>query len=165
MEIRPKIKLELTRSDRFIESIGWGLLSLLWILTLLSYENLPETIPTHFNGLGQVNDYGSKMTLMFLPVMGTLLFIGLTALNNYPHIFNLPVKVTKENAFRQYTNATRMIRVLKIIIVVIFSLVVFVIVKAVKSDKPVSNIWLLPVILGLVLVPNSYFFIKSIKMK
>jgi uncharacterized membrane protein len=165
MEMRPKIRIELSKSDRLIEILAWTLLALLWFLTLLFYDGLPETIPIHFNEMGHPNDYGSKMTIMFLPVFGTLLFLGLTTLNKYPHIFNLPVKVTEINAYRQYTNATRMIRVLKLVIMVVFSLAVVMIIKAAKIDSDESNIWLLPVIIGLVVIPITYFILKSIKMK
>ena len=165
MEIKPKIRLVHSKSDRLIEIIAWAFLALLWILTLLFYDGLPETIPIHFNAMGHPNEYESKMTIMFLPVFGTLLFLGLTTLNKYPHILNLPIKVTESNAYRQYTNATRMIRVLKLVIMVVFSLAVVMIIKAAKIDSEKSNIWLMPVIIGLVVIPTAYFILKSTKMK
>ena len=55
-----------------------------------------------------------------LPIISTLLFIGLTTLNKYPYMFNYPSQITKENSVHQYTNATRMMRVLKLVIVLLF---------------------------------------------
>jgi uncharacterized membrane protein len=75
METRPRIKLELTYGDRFIETISWVFLAFLWILTLSFYDKLPDIIPIHFDLLGQPNDHGSKLTIMFLPIIGTLVFI------------------------------------------------------------------------------------------
>lgn len=51
--------------------------------------------------------------------------IGMTIVNRFPHLFNYPVKITKENAFRQYANASRMMRYLKFISVVILGVISF----------------------------------------
>ena len=165
METRPRLKLELSYGDRFIEAISWALLAILWILTLSFYDKLPEIIPTHFDTLGQPNQHGSKLSIMFLPVIGTLVFVGLTVLNIYPHIFNLPVKINESNAYRQYTNATRMLRILKISITLIISLVVVMIITAVKEGTSKSNIWLMPIILGIIIIPIIYFLIKAVKLR
>jgi len=165
METRPRIKLELSTGDRFIEAISWAFLAILWILTLTFYDKLPDIIPTHFDALGQPNDHGSKLVIMFLPVIGTLVFLGLTVLNMYPHVFNLPVKITESNAYRQYTNATRMIRVLKISITLVFSLGVVMIIKAANESTVGSNIWFIPIVLGLFILPLIYYFTKAIKMR
>jgi Na+/melibiose symporter-like transporter len=134
-------------------------------LTLSFYDKLPDIIPIHFDLLGQPNDHGSKLTIMFLPIIGTLVFIGLTVLNMYPHIFNLPVKINESNAQRQYTNATRMLRILKISITLIFSLVVVMVIEASKEGNAKSNIWLMPIILGIIIIPITYFLTKAIKMR
>jgi Na+/melibiose symporter-like transporter len=83
----------------------------------------------------------------------------------YPHIFNLPVKINESNAQRQYTNATRMLRILKISTTLIFSLVVVMIIEASKEGTAKSNIWLMPIILGIIIIPITYFLTKAIKMR
>lgn len=165
MENRPILKLDLSSGDRFIEAIGWAFLAILWVVTLSFYDKLPEIIPTHFDALGQPNQHGSKLSIMFLPVIGTLVFLGLTVLNMYPHIFNLPVKINESNAYRQYTNATRMLRIIKISITIVFSLVVYMIIVAAKEGAAKSNIWALPIILGIIIIPIIYFLIKAVKMR
>jgi uncharacterized membrane protein len=119
MEKRPRLKLERSTADKLIEIGGWLLISVVWGFTLSNYPNLPETIPTHYNGAGQADGFGGKATILTLPLIATVLFGGLTFLNKFPHIFNYPTIITQHNALRQYTNATRMIRYLKLIIVVI----------------------------------------------
>ena len=113
MADRPKIKLNLSKSDKVIEITSWALLIGIWVLAILNFSDLPETIPTHYNGAGEADGFGEKTNIFVLPVIGTILFIGMTILNNYPHIFNYPSTITNENAYNQYSNATRMIRILK----------------------------------------------------
>ncbi len=163
MEVRPKIKIERTPTDIILEIMGWVALAGLWIFILMNYSNLPETIPTHFNGAGKVDNYGSKATLFMLPIIATLAYIGLTVLNNYPHVFNYPTKLTAENALRQYTGATRMIRYLKLVIVLVFSMIVFMTLQTAAGQSDGLGAWFLPFTLGLIFIPLGIFVIQSFR--
>ncbi|MEI6090122.1 MAG: DUF1648 domain-containing protein [bacterium] len=163
MGTRPRIKLELTNYDRLFETLGWSILLTLWIFTVTNYYNLPETIPTHFNGAGHIDSFGSKFTIFLLPIIGTILFIGMTLLNNFPHIFNYPTNITADNALEQYTNATKLIRYLKLILVVIFTIITYMIIRTTKGLSDGLGVWFLPLTLGLIFIPVIYYTIKSIK--
>jgi len=165
MEERPKVKIELSTIDKVIEVLGWLALITLWGLIVLNYSNLPETIPTHYNGLGQVDSYGNKTTIFMLPVIGTILFVGMSILNKYPHIFNYPTNITADNARQQYTNATRMIRYLKFAIALIFSLKVFKTLQTATGKSGGLGTWFLPLELGLIFIPAIFYLIKSFKMR
>ena len=165
MSTRPTPEIQTSQFDKLIEFLGWVCLILLWVITIISYARLPEIIPTHFNASGQADDEGSKMILFFLPVIGTLIFVGLTVLNQYPHIFNYPVAITEANAQKQYNNAVRMLKVLKLILAVVFSILVFLIYHAASTDNGSLGIWFLPVVLGMILIPLGYFVYKAVKGK
>lgn len=165
MSPRPAPEIQTSGFDKMIELAGWVCLILLWIITVLSYASLPEIIPTHFNASGQADDEGSKMVLFFLPVIGTLIFVAMTVLNYYPHIFNYPVAITEANAQKQYNNAQRMIKVLKLILAVVFSILVFLIYHAASTDNGSLGIWFLPAVLGMILIPLGYFIYKAVKQK
>ena len=162
---RPKIKLGLTYTDKIIEFIGWVLLIGTWILAILSFSNLPESIPTHFNGAGEADGFGEKSNIFALPIIGTILFIGMTMLNKNPHIFNYPKAITNENALSQYSNATRMIRILKLIIVFVFGLILVMTLQYANGNADGLGTWFLPLTIGLFTIPTLYFLIKSIKIK
>jgi len=165
MEARPKIKLELTTADKTIEIIGWLLIIAVWGLTITNYSNLPDSIPTHYNGAGQADGFGGKATILTLPLIATILFIGMTILNKFPHVFNYPTNITQDNAFRQYTNATRLIRYLKLIVVFIFGLIAFKTIQNANGEADGLGIWFLPLTMGLIFIPLTYFVIKSFKTK
>ncbi|HSF88019.1 MAG TPA: DUF1648 domain-containing protein [Saprospiraceae bacterium] len=165
MSQRPRLQIPLTAPDRIIEAAGWVCLAALWAMTLYAYGNLPETIPTHFGVGGEVDDYGSKMTLFFLPVIGTILFIGLTVLNNYPHIFNYPADITPENALSQYTNATRMIRMIKFSITFISLVIVYMIYNAVITGSGRLGSAFVPILVVVLVIPLAYFTIRAIRGK
>jgi uncharacterized membrane protein len=165
MKDRPKIKLELTTTDKTFEIMGWLSVLTIWVLTITNYSQLPETIPIHYNGEGQADSFGGKATILTLTAMATALFVGMTFLNKFPHIFNYPIRITEENAIRQYTNATRMIRYLKLIIVVVFGLIAFKTIQNVNGRADGLGTWFLPLILGLIFLPLAYFVAKSLKTK
>lgn len=165
MKERPRLNLELTQADKSVEIIGWLLIFAIWGLTILSYQNLPDTIPTHYNGAGVADGFGDKWRIWTLPLIATVLFFGLTILNKFPHIFNYPTAITEENALKQYTNATRLIRYLKVIIAVIFGLIAFLTIRHANGQTDGLGVWFLPLTMGLIFMPLIYFLIKSIKTK
>lgn len=120
---RPKITIEPTQTDRLLEGLAATGLLLLLLLPIAYYGDLPDSIPQHFNAAGEVDRYGSKASLWFLPGMGVFLYVLLTVLNRWPHIFNYPVKITAENAEKQYRMATRLLRILKTVILFLFAVI------------------------------------------
>ncbi|MFM7638826.1 MAG: DUF1648 domain-containing protein [Bacteroidota bacterium] len=158
-----KIKLELTTTDKTFEILGWVSIFAVWVLTITNYTNLPDTIPTHYNGAGQADGFGGKGNILTLPLIATVLFIGLTILNKFPHVFNYPTNITTDNALQQYTNATRMIRYLKFIIVVIFGLIALQTIRNASGQRSGLGVWFLPLTLGLIFISMTYFVIKSFK--
>jgi uncharacterized membrane protein len=73
MEVRPKIKLELSTTDKAFEVIGWLLIFSVWGLIITNYAILPDTIPAHYNGAGEVDEFGGKETILTLPITATVL--------------------------------------------------------------------------------------------
>lgn len=70
------------------------------------YPQLPATIPTHFNGAGQVDGWGGKNTLFMMPALGILLiYLPMTIMQRFPQIYNYMWAITEENARVQYQMA------------------------------------------------------------
>jgi uncharacterized membrane protein len=165
MEERPRIKIELSGADRILESVGWLALIFLWVLTILNYTKMPESVPIHFNAAGEVNGYGNKASIFILPVTGLVVFIGMTILNRFPHIFNYPVNITLENAEKQYLNATRTVRYLKSIIVITFLIIEYQTIQTVTGKSEGLGVWFFPVTMGLILIPTIVFVIRAYRTK
>lgn len=163
MNAMPKIKPELSRLDRLLERAGEILLVAFWVLAFYIFIQLPATIPIHYNARGVADGYGSKAVYFILPVMATVLYFTLTALNKYPHIFNYMVKITAENAAVQYGIATRMLRLLKLALLIVFSLILLFIYLTAKGIDNNLGIWLMPIISALTLIPVVIGAIQSVQ--
>lgn len=77
-----------------------------------------KTIPTHWNLLGEVDEYGSSINILIITIINILSFISLTFLSNHPEICNFPSPYkNKKIAFKKMSN---LITLIKLFISVIF---------------------------------------------
>ncbi|HTQ64794.1 MAG TPA: DUF1648 domain-containing protein [Puia sp.] len=163
---RPLIKLIPAGLDLFLDRLAWMGILFIWIYTIIHYSQLPDTIPSQYNFKGEADNYGTKKIMWILPGILTVLVIGLTILNRYPQVFNYPVKITEENALRQYTMATRLIRFLKLTIVVLIIFVDIKMTKSVHDNQSNLGSWFLPAfIAGIFILLMIYLYEAAIKKK
>lgn len=160
---RPRIKVKKEQLDYILESIAWlGWLAMI-ILPAIYYQELPDQVPTHFNATGEADAWGGKMHLLLLPLIGSVLFFGMIILNNYPHIFNLPVKITEENAEKQYRSAQRLIRSVNISMMLIFPYLIYGSIQNALGNMNGLGSWTLPIILILSFLPIGIYFFQQMK--
>lgn len=161
-EDRPRLNLVKSQTDLFLEYLTWGLIFCSLIYTIIYYSRLPENIPMHFNYSGKVTRYGGKDSIWALNIIGYLVVYGGYYLNKFPHIFNYPQKITRENAEKFYSDATKMIRYLNLCIAFLFSIISFEIINiAMDSSKkinPAFNYIIIVIIIGMTVFPIVYIF-------
>ncbi|WP_269078924.1 DUF1648 domain-containing protein [Planococcus halocryophilus] len=87
------------------------------------WDSLPEKVPVHYNEMGNVNRLGNKEELFLLPLLGTILWVVLTILEKYPHLYNY-LNLTNDNRVTQYKNGKLMVNVLKNELVLLFSFLI-----------------------------------------
>jgi uncharacterized membrane protein len=144
-EERPRIKIPLNTHDFAIEFLGLSFLIILIIIPLIYYNRLPERIPVHFNAAGTPDGFGSRSSLFILPATGLFMYLLLTVLAAFPHIFNFPVTITPENAEVQYRLATRLLRILKTVILILFSFISWMSVRTATGNATGLGKMFLPV--------------------
>jgi uncharacterized membrane protein len=165
MNHQPKIKPVLTSGERMMELLSIVMLGIMWLLVIFYFAKLPDPVPVHFDAKGEPDAYGSKTISVFLPIIAGLLFAGMTIINRYPHIFNYPVKITPENARRQYSFATRLVRLLKLVIMFVFLLIEYFMFRTALGQSAGLGVWFLPVFLVLINVPVIYYIVLAIRKK
>ncbi|MFM2212990.1 MAG: hypothetical protein RL427_253 [Bacteroidota bacterium] len=160
---RPHLQLAVSQSDKVTEVLVVLVLVVFWIYTLLSYKTLPDVIPTHFVADGKADGYGLKWTILTLPLVGLLFYIGLSVLGRYPHKFNYPVDVTKANAEQLYRSAVQMLRVMKLVLIIVFFVMTY---QTVESALGITSFVTkngLFIDFALMFIPLFYFLIKMSK--
>lgn len=143
--------------------MGWIIVALNYLLVLVFYFDLPDTIPTHFNLQGEADDYGHKSTLWIIPILSTALYFGMGFFVTHmkPSNINYPIKVTEKNAPRLYTMGLRMLVVINLATVVAFLLTTFAIVFKVKGILDTLDV---PMLIGIWIVAGLVPFYFLYKM-
>jgi uncharacterized membrane protein len=71
------------------------------------WPDLPERVPMHFGVSGAPDAWGARATLLVPLLILVPIDILLLVLLRIPHVYNYPVRVTKENARALYTIGRR----------------------------------------------------------
>lgn len=87
------------------------------------------------------------------------LYVSLTILGRFPHIYNYLCDITEENAYFQYLNARMMISFLKTGIVIFFSYIEWTILEVSLNKSQGMEFWCIP--LYLVLLFGAMLFLFS----
>lgn len=106
------------------------------------WNQIPDQIPGHFDGAGNIDRWGDKSELWITPVMSLILYAGISVLENFPGVWNTGVKVTPENHDRVYGTLQNMISTEKLVMVSLFTCV-----TASSAFVMPLPVWFLPVTL------------------
>jgi len=136
--------------DWFFELLSFSLL-LGFGYVLYYLPSLPEEVPIHLNGRGEVDGWGSPWVMLMLPVIGLGVWIIMTLVQRSPENFNYPVKITEENKAYQYALSLRFMRFIKASIMVLFAFICKGMVDLALTGSTYFGNWLLIVILGVLL--------------
>ena len=158
---RPVIRPEMGPLDWLLEAVALSGLMFFAGYALYHYPNLPHTIPTHFNGSGTADEFGGKESFLILPGTSLFIYVLLTMINRRPYRFNFMVKITKENALRQYTLATRMVRTLKGSLIWLFWFICHMTLQVATGAAQGMGMWFLPVFLGIIFIPLIAYFVLA----
>lgn len=158
---RPKLKPEMAPIDWLLEIFALCALAFLAGYTVYWYSRLPEVIPTHFNFKGEVDDYGNRSELWFLPAIGLFIYVLMTLIALVPHTFNFPWKITPQNALRQYRLAIRMIRTLKLTLVLLFTAIVHNMVRSALTHGLEMSWWFMPFFMAAVFLPVIIYMVVA----
>ncbi|MCK0110202.1 DUF1648 domain-containing protein [Flavobacteriaceae bacterium S0825] len=161
---RPRIKVPFETVDIIIEFISITLLILMWVYCIVNYMELPDTIATHFNGAGEPDGYGSKQTVWVIPIIATVMYIGLFILNKYPHMHNYMVNITEENALKNYKFSTRIVRVVNFLCVLLMTYITYMIVESAFGKQFNLGTWFVPVVIGVSIILPIIIFVYMRKM-
>lgn len=158
---QPKIVPPRTPIQQLLNTLALVALVGFVIYFLLKWPGLPDPIPRHYNGAGEPDAYGSKYTLMILPLLAIAIYFTFNYLNQKPYTFNYPVKITEENAAYQYTLAMNMMSALSTSIILAFFYISWRTVAVVNQEVSGLGWWFLPAFLLITFLPIIVYWIKA----
>jgi uncharacterized membrane protein len=154
----------LTKTDKIIEFSCLLMLLTIWGLVINRYPNLPELIPMHYNLEGKVDRFGGRTTIFALPILTTVLYIGLTLFHLFPKQIKYPASIAIANKQLLFIIAMRMIRYLKLIIVVLFGYILYIDIQYSNGIATGLGVWFLPITIVVMCLPTIYFIFMATKL-
>lgn len=156
--VRPKIRLSWTASDKLLALAATAGLLLLLGAVPFFWHQLPDQVPRHFNVRGEADAWGAKGTILILPIVGAVLYTVTMLLVRVPHVYNYPVPITEKNAEGQYRLARRLLLLLNALILWLFAGIFFSEVSVALGRKDGLPVVLIVVpLVGSLLISVWYF--------
>lgn len=156
---KPKINVPWEPLDIIVDLISATLFILMIIYTAINYEQLSETIPTHFNASGEADGFGDKSHVWLLPILGIVMYIILFIINKYPHLHNYMVNITEDNALKNYRFSTRIVRFANLFMAILFVVIQYVMIEQGKGNNINLSGWFLPIIIGFSVILPIFIFL------
>jgi len=123
------MKLKHTKLQIILEIITVLILIAMVVNLKVSWENIADKIPAHYNAAGEVDKWGQKSELFFVPIICIVLYILLTFITFFPALWNVPISFNEENKTRVYASMKNMMCLLKLEMVINFAYISY------KSSK------------------------------
>lgn len=162
---QPKLTVKKTVFERISTFLALAIMMGNILYLLFVWNSLPNKIAIHFTISGEADGWGTKWVLWIIPVISILLWGFLTLIENYPHTFNYIVKITEENAERQYRSARIFINIMKLETILFFFYINWVMIQIGldKLSKPYP--WDLLIFLGIVFSSIIIYMIHSYRIR
>ena len=130
------------------------------IYLFVAWGSLTDKVPGHYNAAGEIDRMGSRYELLITPIVGWLMYLGISVVERFPQVWNTGVTVTEENKERVYRVIRNMLSTLKIIMILVF--VFLTINSSLSTPLPV---WFTPTYIILIFGTLILFIIRLIKVK
>ena len=114
------MKLKYTKFQIVLEIIGLLLIVGMIVFVYTHWDQIPQQVPMHYNAMGEIDSWGSKYEILFLPAISILLYAFITAVSFFPQIWNVPVKITDENKETVYLSTKDLLIIMKVEILMSF---------------------------------------------
>lgn len=158
---RPVIKLPRTALDNCLETVSvLGLFAMVYLLARY-WPVLPAIVPTHFGPAGQPDGWGKKISLFVNLSIGLFLYLGLTILYRFPHIYNYLYTINEANAQVQYRLARSLISGLKAGVILIFTYGEWAAIRTALGQTTGLGPWFLFIVMVFSLGPILFYLYKS----
>jgi uncharacterized membrane protein len=164
-EKRPAPQLYWSKSDVLLQVIAFLGVVTSGVLLAVRWPGLPDIVPRHFGVTGQPDAWGSKVSLLQLPIVTFVLYVLLTVLERFPNSFNYPWRITPENAQTQYRIARKLLISVKALMVWTFFFILWRTLEAALGVRGGLGPWFVPLIVGATAALIAYFMYRGARAR
>ena len=104
-----KVKVHRTLEGTILEMAFVLIVLIVWGLIIWLVHQAPDIVPTHFDGSGNPNAYGSPVRVTIPCIIITIAAIGCMVVAYFPRHINMPVKITNIRQVRLTISSVRVV--------------------------------------------------------
>jgi len=155
------MKVERSAYDTISDIVSLGCIIGVILYLILTWDKIPNEIPGHYNGAGEIDKITSKSSLIVLQVVTIIMYLFLSIIEKFPQMWNVGgVKITEQNEGLIYRTSKNLLVSVKMIIVVAFSYL------TINSSKGTNlPVAFTPIFLIIIFGTVIYFTIKILRVK
>lgn len=129
------------------------------VVLIVLWQQTPDIVPLHYNFAGEADRWGSKAEMLVCPIIGVLLYTGLTVISRVPKIWNMAVEPGEENREALYSSTKSMLLWLKLEVCLIFLYLTW-------TGMGTANLspWFAPLAMGAVFGTLAFYIWKQVKI-
>lgn len=163
MKKQPIMKIPQSSFAKFLDGLTVLIFISVVIYLITQYSTLPDRVPGHYDEEGNVDRWGSKMELWILPIVGAVLWIPMTILERYPHMFNY-LNLKEDNIEAQYRNGQLMVNVLKNQSVLLLSYLLYQSIQVANGAAEGLGVLFMPIFLAVIFGSLIIFMIRMLRL-
>ena len=161
---QPVLKLESTAGAKLLDYLAAAMVVALIFLTAWLYAELPESVPSHFDFKGQPTSYGPRWMIWIIPFLTLFVYVLVQWALQYPHYGNYLVRITENNARRQYQNTRWMLRWIRLILIIWLALTMISKLNIINETTWQLHPWILPLFILALFSTMIYFMVRSYRL-
>ena len=130
------------------------------VFLALSWNDLPDQIPMHYDFAGNIDRYGSKASALFLPILAVIMYITITVTERFPKSWNTGVEVNERNMEFIYNEIKDMVVTIKLATTLLFAVISYFVFSGAALP-----FWVMPVFMVAIFAPIIKYGIAASKAK
>ena len=161
---KPKLKIPKSPLQKALDILASIAFAAGIVHLMAVWGQLPDQVPAHYNGAGEIDRWGSKWELILLPTIAAFLAVFMAFLEKHPEWHNY-MNLNEGNIEFQYKNSILLLNVMKNECVLLFVYLNYQTVQVALGQAESLGILFLPIFLAVFFGSMIFFIVRSIKHK
>lgn len=112
-----------TRYHKIMQVFTLILLIAVYLFLAVYWKQIPDRIPAHFNGQGEIDRWGGKSEILICPAMLFFLYLGMRWVQRKPQLWNTGITVTPANSIYVHRYLKDFLVTINFVVVLIFGVI------------------------------------------
>lgn len=140
------------RKHFVLEGVSLAALLAMFIFFAISWRGIGEMVPLYFSQATEIDNWGSQIAIMTLPVLALAMYLAMSFIELYPKFWNIPAQEQVAGQ-KLLSRSLSMLIVLKLVMVLVFFIIFYWTLHG--ANMPIVFIWVMfALLLAGIIIPT-----------